>query len=779
VTRKALALAVLAALIALVGGSGRALASGGTYSITAGGDQDWGPSSGALNQTASDKVEATGTMVATTDPAGSGAAGTVDYHLASGPGIVRASVNGVFSVPSGLAYPFNPSTQAVATTELTVSGPSGEITTSLNVHVDGTIETPVCSSRPSCGVLEVFIDVGPFDRVSDFQTIPLTRGNELGLAFDPVPGGYRVHGDVTSAQLGVRTNTPYPVTLTLSLGGRFQGDPAPSTFAGTFDDPVRQLQVSFAPTGPVLNDIPAGYTVSGPSVVDNRWTDPFAPPPADVVVTSCAQLAQLTVVHGNLVIRNLAGCPTIAMPNLTRVDGDIIIEGIDAGSIDIGSETSVGGDLTIDGNAVGGAIDVSGTGGDLTIDENSVGGAIDVSGTGGDLTIDGNTVGEAINVGNGQIGGDCTIVDNGTAVVSVGESTTVGGSLTLETGGDAVTATTGGGATDVTILGGTAAMHVVLPAGSFDEPVTFTISRTSDAPPEAGTAADGSPAQIDPVLGYRFAFGVPTLNADAHLTFTVDLTQLDAAGRANLLNAIGAGTGTVAVKGDDPGAAFHAFAQCSDAQTPAADGCVAVGLLKADGTPASSDDTPSFARFDGVAGHFSSYVVARVLQPDTTAPAITVPANVTVDATGPKGAPVAYSASAKDDHDQSPSLACKPASGTVFPIGDTTVACNATDAAGNTATARFVVHVRGASEQIVRLIDKTVAFLDVPALKPAAKAALQSAVDATLARNPRAACLALNVYIAVVQNAPARAFTPAERSELIADARRIKAVIGC
>jgi hypothetical protein len=153
VTRKALALAVLAALIALVGGSGRALASGGTYSITAGGDQDWGPSSGALNQTESDKVEATGTMVATTDPAGSGAAGTVDYHLASGPGIVRASANGVFSVPSGLAYPFNPSTQAVATTELTVSGPSGEITTSLNVHVDGTLETPVCSSRPSCGVL--------------------------------------------------------------------------------------------------------------------------------------------------------------------------------------------------------------------------------------------------------------------------------------------------------------------------------------------------------------------------------------------------------------------------------------------------------------------------------------------------------------------------------------------------------------------------------------------------------------------------------------------------
>jgi hypothetical protein len=766
VTRKALALAVLAALIALVGGSGRALASGGTYRIVAGGDQDWGPSSGALDQTASDKLEATGTMIATTDPAGGGAEGTVDYHLASGPGIVRARMNGVVSVPSGLAYPFNPSTQAVATTELTVSGPPGEITTSLNLHVDGTIETPVCSSRPFCGTLEVAISVGPFDRVSDFQTLPLTRKNELGLAFDPVPGGYRVHGDVRSQELGVRTNTPYPVTLSIGLGGRFQGDPAPSTFGGTFDDPVRQLQVSFAPTGPVLNDIPAGYGVSGPSVVDNRWTDPFAPPSGDVVVTDCADpaLAQLTHVTGNLVIRDVPGCHGISLPNLTHVDGDLIIrDNHDVGQIVVGvaGSTTVGGSIDIGGNTGATVIGVG---------AGSVSGSVDIGG---------NTGATVIGVGAGSVGGDVTIEDNGTAVVSVGESTTVGGSLTLETGGDAVTATTGGGATDVTILGGTAAMHVVLPAGSFDQPVTFTISRTSDTPPEAGTAADGSPAQIDPVLGYRFAFGVPTLDADAHLTFTVDLAQLDAAGRANLLNAIGAGTDTDAVKGDDPAAVFHAFAQCSDAQTPAADGCVAVRLLKADGTPASSDDTPAFARFNGVAGHFSSYVVARVLALDTTPPAITVPAKVTVDATGPKGAPVAYSASAKDDHDQSPNLACTPASGTVFPIGDTTVACKATDAAGNTATARFVVHVRGASEQIVRLIDKTVAFLDLPALKPAAKAALQSAADATLARNPRAACLALNVYIAVVQNAPARAFTPAERSELIVDARRIKAVIGC
>ena len=195
--------------------------------------------------------------------------------------------------------------------------------------------------------------------------------------------------------------------------------------------------------------------------------------------------------------------------------------------------------------------------------------------------------------------------------------------------------------------------------------------------------------------------------------------------------------------------------------------------------PAGPNENPAFARFEGVAGHFSSYAVVRVLALDTTPPAITVPASLAVDATAPTGAKVTYAASAHDDRDPAPSLVCKPASGNVFAIGDTTVSCLATDAAGNAATARFVVHVRGAGEQIVALVGKTVAFLDLPSLKPALKTALQTAADAFVARSPRAACLGLNVYVAAVKLAPAKAFTAAERAELVADAVRIKAVIGC
>jgi hypothetical protein len=796
VNRKTLVLAVVALLVALTVGAGRAHAAGGTYRITAGGDQNWGPTSGGLDQTSSDPLSVTGTMTGDQN-----AVGHADYGLQAGPGIVRAKMAGSVTVPSNLAYPFNPSLQAVSTTELTVSGPDDRfINATVNLHVDGFIDTPVCGDGRPCGALNVHIGTFPFGHVSEFDTLPDTRANEFGLAFDPVPGGFHVHGDVVgTSAIGFRTNNPTPVTIVLNLSGRFGGNPAASTFGGDFDEPDQRLQVSFATSGPVLTDIPAGYTVSGPNVVDNHWTDPFAPPSGDVVITSCAQLAQPTVVHGNLVIRNLTGCPTIALPNLTRVDGDVIIEGTDAASIIIGPDTSVGGaidvsgtggDLTIDTGSVGGAIDVSGTGGDLTIDTGGVDGSVDVSDNDsgvidvsggpvdGNVDVTGNDNADEVGAGNGQIGGDLTITDNGDAVVDAGNGQ-VGGNVTIETGGDSFSGTTAGGSTSVTILEAGASMHVVLPDGAFDQPVPFTITQTTDSLPEAGTAADGSPAQIDTLVGYHFAFDIPTLDADAQLTFTVDLSQLDLVQLTALLDAIATGNGTIAVKGDAPDAQFQAFPQCVDPQTPAADGCVAATLLNASGTPAGPNEQPAFARFEGAAGHFSTYAVVRVLKLDTTPPVVTVPADVAVDATSPKGAAVSYSASAKDDHDASPSLACTPASGSVFPIGDTTVACKATDTAGNSATARFRVHVRGASEQIVRLVDRTLTFLDLPALKPGLKAGLQSVADAILARNPRGACKALDLYAAAVKLAPTRAFTASERSALLADAARIKTVIGC
>jgi hypothetical protein len=76
---------------------------------------------------------------------------------------------------------------------------------------------------------------------------------------------------------------------------------------------------------------------------------------------------------------------------------------------------------------------------------------------------------------------------------------------------------------------------------------------------------------------------------------------------------------------------------------------------------------------------------------DTTAPALTLPTIVTATDTSGTTTAVTYSATAVDIVDGVVAPVCEPASGSLFPIGSTTVTCTATDAHGNKATGTFTV----------------------------------------------------------------------------------------
>lgn len=79
---------------------------------------------------------------------------------------------------------------------------------------------------------------------------------------------------------------------------------------------------------------------------------------------------------------------------------------------------------------------------------------------------------------------------------------------------------------------------------------------------------------------------------------------------------------------------------------------------------------------------------------DTTAPAISVPADIAVAATSANGAVATYAGATADDLvDGAVAATCTPASGTVFPLGTSKVTCAATDKAGNTNTKGFTVSV--------------------------------------------------------------------------------------
>ncbi|WP_169581159.1 MULTISPECIES: HYR domain-containing protein [Microbacterium] len=110
------------------------------------------------------------------------------------------------------------------------------------------------------------------------------------------------------------------------------------------------------------------------------------------------------------------------------------------------------------------------------------------------------------------------------------------------------------------------------------------------------------------------------------------------------------------------------------------------------------------ADFSGNVGEGSFEVIVQ----DTTPPALTVPGDLTAEATGPDGAPVTYAATATDIVAGSVTPACTPASGSTFALGETTVTCVATDDDENSTTDTFIVTVQ----------DTTAPAITVPVLAP-------------------------------------------------------------
>jgi hypothetical protein len=78
---------------------------------------------------------------------------------------------------------------------------------------------------------------------------------------------------------------------------------------------------------------------------------------------------------------------------------------------------------------------------------------------------------------------------------------------------------------------------------------------------------------------------------------------------------------------------------------------------------------------------------------DTTPPVLHVPGNVTTPPDSPSGATLSFIVSASDAIDGPVPVTCTPPSGSLFPVGATTVTCSATDHAGNSDSRSFRVTV--------------------------------------------------------------------------------------
>ena len=116
----------------------------------------------------------------------------------------------------------------------------------------------------------------------------------------------------------------------------------------------------------------------------------------------------------------------------------------------------------------------------------------------------------------------------------------------------------------------------------------------------------------------------------------------------------------------------------------------------------TGQDSFTFKVNDGLVD--SNNATAFITVKDTTPPEIAIPKDMQVEASEAAGAKVTFDVSAVDNRDGPLTPKCTPGSGSVFPIGNTTVTCTAKDSAGNPVEGNFIVKVR----------DTTAPELEVP-----------------------------------------------------------------
>ena len=217
--------------------------------------------------------------------------------------------------------------------------------------------------------------------------------------------------------------------------------------------------------------------------------------------------------------------------------------------------------------------------------------------------------------------------------------------------------------------------------------------------------------------------------------------------------------------------------------TTAADNCGSVTLSQspAPGTLVGyGPHTVTVTADDGRGNTASDTVVFTVN--DNTPPVFTsCPVNITLEATCPTGAIATYATpTATDNCGVTVTRTSGPASGSVFPIGTTTVVHTADDGHGNTATCTFTVTVLTPQAVIQNLINSVNASSLTGTQKNGLLAKLNAALDAINQGKQNVACNKLSEFVNSVNTLIGNgSLTAAQGNAWISSANHVRNTIGC
>ena len=173
--------------------------------------------------------------------------------------------------------------------------------------------------------------------------------------------------------------------------------------------------------------------------------------------------------------------------------------------------------------------------------------------------------------------------------------------------------------------------------------------------------------------------------------------------------------------------------------------------------------------------------VQTITVTDSTPPTIgSCPADIVKEPTCPTGAKATYTAPTASDNCAGVTVTPSVASGSVFPIGTTTVTYTARDWAGNTATCSFTVTVKTPQAVIQDLINQVSASSLTGTQKNGLLAKLNAALSAINSGQTNVACNKLSEFVNNVQGYISHGdLTATQGNAWILSANHVRNTIGC